>query len=822
MLVFSGSLIILHRGHLRGASILTVIGLGSLLIYVAATNGGVNTPAYGGLIVTVLCAGLLLGPRWAMIASALSITSGLILLYAEANGWLPPAPPTNQSLNMWMAQAVYMITAGLMINLGIGTISKALRRARREITEREQTEKEFRRNKILMQAVIDQAPFDLWICDAEGRYLFQNAGGRILTGDAIGKRPSELDVVPPELRQRWEAEHNIALSGQRYQNQSTDIINGTPVTAIVNIGPVVIDDEIAALIGIAVDVSPIKKAEEEVRTLNATLEKRVGQLRTLNEISRAVSTVKDLNETLEIIYQQIKHAMPCDAFYVSMYDPLTQKTSFPIFYDEGKPYHEPDVILSENSILTNVQVQGETILDLSEEGSKETDEIILGNPDRIPPSIMIAPLIAGNRIIGAISAQSYTAQAYTAEDLELLQGIASQAAIAIENARLFESLRRELAERKQAENALHESEARLRATFNNIPFDLWVCDANGRYIMQNPISMQLGGVLIGKRVQDLNMPAEVLREWEQFHAIALSGDIVRTETITEIMDEKRNFFITLAPINDEGRSIGFVGINMDITNIKRAEEEVRRLNAQLEERVHERTAQLEAANQELESFSYSVSHDLRAPLRAVNGFARILLNDFADSLNEAGKAYLQKIVENGNRMGELIDDLLAFSRLGRQAIVHSPLDLGAMARAVFDDLSRDQPPDHVIRFSVLDLLPARGDESLIKQVLINLIGNAIKFSQYKAVTQIEIGSTLTDHGTAYFVRDNGAGFDMRYVNKIFGVFQRLHNDDSFEGTGVGLAIVQRIIHKHGGEIWAEGKLDEGATFYFTLGDAGLS
>jgi signal transduction histidine kinase len=238
--------------------------------------------------------------------------------------------------------------------------------------------------------------------------------------------------------------------------------------------------------------------------------------------------------------------------------------------------------------------------------------------------------------------------------------------------------------------------------------------------------------------------------------------------------------------------------------------------------VTERTRQLEAANEELGAFSYSVSHDLRAPLRAVNGYTSILLEEFSSSLNEEGLGFLKRVKENGDHMGHLIDDLLAFSRLGRQALRVQPVH----TRTVVDRALAQLAPvidGRQVELVIGDLPDCESDAALLEQVFINLIGNAFKYSRKREGARIEVGAkqSESDPTPVFFVKDNGAGFDMQYADKLFGVFQRLHRNQDFEGTGVGLAIVQRIVSRHGGRIWAEGKVNGGATFYFTLSSGGV-
>jgi signal transduction histidine kinase len=302
--------------------------------------------------------------------------------------------------------------------------------------------------------------------------------------------------------------------------------------------------------------------------------------------------------------------------------------------------------------------------------------------------------------------------------------------------------------------------------------------------------------------------AEVL-QWR------ISAPILALADTAKMVSERQDYTVRAEVYARDESGLLAEAFNAMLTQIQARDAALLHMNEELEQRVQERTAELRAANRELEAFTYSVSHDLRAPLRAITGFARILLEDHAPQLPDEAQHSLHIVDNSARQMGRLIDDLLTFSRLGRLELTKRPVAPTDLVRQVLEDLQAERAGRQV-EIELGDLPPCWAEPSLLKQVFVNLLSNALKYSRRRPVAHIEVGCRQNGGERVYFVKDNGVGFDMQYANKLFGVFQRLHRADEYEGTGVGLAIVQRIVHRHGGSIWAEAAVDQGATFYFTL------
>jgi signal transduction histidine kinase len=406
--------------------------------------------------------------------------------------------------------------------------------------------------------------------------------------------------------------------------------------------------------------------------------------------------------------------------------------------------------------------------------------------------------------------------------------------------------------RKKAEEALVKADALQSAIFSSAYFSCIATDAHGVIQLFNVGAERMMGYSARDVVDkitpaELHDPTEVVARARAlssefgtpiapgFEALSFkaSRGIDDIYELTKIRKDGTRFpaIVSVTALRDmRGHIIGYLLIGTDNSAGKLAEETLakaaalkgeteRLLNADLEKRVAERTVQLEEANKDLEAFSYSVSHDLRAPLRAVDGYSQVVIDEFGPQLSEKGRRYLHTIRQGAQKMGALIDDLLAFARFNRQDLVKRTFDTSSLVRTVLAELGSPWPDRKVEVCVASDLAYSMGDAVLLKQVWLNLLSNALKYTRKTPSATLEVGCSRGDGVDVFFLRDNGSGFDMRYADKLFGVFQRFHRAEDFEGTGVGLAIVQRIVHRHGGKIWAESAVDKGATFYFTLGPA---
>jgi PAS domain S-box-containing protein len=386
------------------------------------------------------------------------------------------------------------------------------------------------------------------------------------------------------------------------------------------------------------------------------------------------------------------------------------------------------------------------------------------------------------------------------------------------------TLKKQLTKRKVAEVKLREQYSTLNGIINSANALIFSVDRQYRYTSFNKGHAATMKAIYGADVEYdhsvlgyMTVPEDRQTAMNNLDRALAGEQIVEEGYSGEEIRARQYFQISHSPIKTEtGEVIGVAVLAQDITERKQAEVEIRKLNQELEQRVAKRTAELEVINKELEAFAYSVSHDLRTPLRSIDGFSQILLDEYQDKIiDEQGKIYLHRVRIASQHMAQLIDDMLNLSRVSRTEMNVRLVNLSEMAKEIVDDLYNTQP-DRQAEFIIQEGIGAQGDERLLRIVLENLLGNAWKFTSKHPTARIEFGMQLQKNLLVYFIRDDGAGFDMTYAQNIFGAFQRLHTTTEFPGTGIGLATVQRVIHRHGGKIWVESEVEKGATFYFTI------
>jgi PAS domain S-box-containing protein len=393
-----------------------------------------------------------------------------------------------------------------------------------------------------------------------------------------------------------------------------------------------------------------------------------------------------------------------------------------------------------------------------------------------------------------------------------------------------EELSRQSAELMRSQEALQTQTLLLQSVLDSLTEGLVAADAQGKFLLWNPAAERI----VGRGAA--NVPPT---QWSKHYGVFMPDTVtpfpdgqnplaraIQGEAGSAVMFLRNPELpegvwveVSATPLrNKDGVACGGVAAFRDITQRRRDEQKIRSLNEELEEKVVQRTAQLEVANRELEAFTYSVSHDLRAPLRHIGGFSRILMEDFGPALDPDARHHIQRIEDGVRRMGLLVDELLNLARVGRHDIKRQLVRLNSIIEDVVSML-QPETAGRVVTWKIAEIPPAEGDPILLKQVFQNLIANALKFTRPRECAVIEIGHRAEDGKLVLFIRDNGVGFNQKYGDKLFGVFQRLHRPEEFEGTGIGLATVKRIVQKHGGQVWAESEIDKGATFYFSLATA---
>jgi len=756
------------------------------------------------------------------ITASVSLSTAVLLVFLIPKALILPSPTQLEVINVALRNEITqrreaeeaLQTANEQLEVRVGErtaeLAKINESLQAEIEMRKHQEQVLKRHEQEFKALVEHAPDIIVRFDRDLRHVYVNPAIEVATGlpstTFIGKTNRDLGM-PEELVSEWDSVlRRVFETGQEGVMEFHFPTPSGLKYYQARIAPEqVTDGRIESILSIGRDITDRKLVEEAL----------LRRTRQLEIISRASDQINSVLEIPAIMRTLIASALELVGAAAGTYGLMRQERM--VFTE----YHENGTIRPINATFERgVGVPGWVM---------ETRQPYIANDAQYDPHVLphlqkafdfsnLVNIPIFNRqgeLIGCFELHNKAEQRlFSDNDVTILQGLAASAAVALENAQM-------LVERKRAEEELQKSYNLLQSVIEGTPDPILVKDLQGRYVMLNSAVAHIQGKpkseIFGRDDSELFGSEYGLPLMENDRRIITTG---KTEVLEEniiLEGALRTYLSTKSVWRDaQGNVIGLIVLARDISDRKRAEQDIRELNENLERRVTERTAELEATNQELESFSYSVSHDLRAPLRGIDGFSQALLDRYADQLDDKGKHYLQRIRVGTQRMGELIDDLLKLSRVTRSEMQRTQVDLSALAMEIAAELQRTQP-ERQVEWAIASGVVANGDARLLRILLENLLNNAWKFTSLHLLTRIEFNVILEDDAkTVYFIRDNGAGFEMAYVNKLFGAFQRLHSQTQFPGTGIGLATVQRIIHRHGGRVWAEGAIEQGATFYFTL------
>lgn len=698
-----------------------------------------------------------------------------------------------------------------------------------DITDRKQVETALAQERDLLQALMDNIPDMIYFKDRASRFIRINrAHANLLNlkdpAQANGK--TDFDLHVPELAQDFYREEQILFRTGRpildrlEYNPTDHAPRWISATKVPLRSP---DGQLIGLVGISRDVTDWEMTRR-------MLEKRANELATVTRVSSAISTILDVSDLLQTVVNLTQDNFALYHAHIYLLDEEEKNLRVSAGTGEtGKvlqtqswqiPLDHP------NSIVAQVARTREGIW----YNHVQSTTHFLPNP-LLPDTQaeLTVPIIATDQLLGVFDLQSEQPERFSDDDILVYTALAQQLAVALQNARRYELAQAEIMERKRAEDALRATEQVFRAAIEAagaVPYSIQY-GAKQYTFMGEGITKLVGysrEEMLPAKWDDLIQEAIMLGTGQGLSRAEASRKVLAGE-LTIWQADYRILTSTGEPRwlsdasvqikNDQGKPFGAIGVLQDITERKQVEETLQRLNLDLEKRVEERTTQLAMANQELESFTYTVSHDLRAPVRAMVGFTAILLEEYAYQIPLGAQNYLQHIRSGAERLGQLVDGLLTFIRLGRQELVRHEVNLRLLAQQVFDEMIENQL-GRVVTLQLDEIPPQHADPSLCRELFTLLLDNALKYSRREAEAEIHIGMQTTSGTPVYFVKDNGIGFDMQYIHKLFGVFQQLHRPGEYAGTGIGLALARRIVEKHGGRIWAEAAPNQGATFYFTL------
>jgi PAS domain S-box-containing protein len=721
------------------------------------------------------------------------------------------------SLPLWETRMVRLDGQIVPVEFVGGTVyyqgKRALQIIIRDVTERRRVEEKLRESEERFKVIASSTPDHLLVQDRELRYsLVVNPQLGLTEQDMIGKTDYDIlskddaDKLTKIKRHVLETGSSVRLEIPLISPKGKQqFFDGSYIPTLNAEG------KINGLIGYFRNVTERKRTEE-----------RIAKLTRLNAaLSRVNETIIRVRDVESLYHEVCRIVSEEGGFPLVWIGQVKEQQVVPAaWYGPASDY------VKEIKVETKGELgQGPTGTSIRENRAVINDDFVTNpatSPWREPAgrygfrASAAFPLRRQGRATASLTLYAFEPGVFDAEQVSLLESLSADISYALDTLD-HEQLR------VRAEDALRESERRLSEIIDFAPDATFAINKEGEVIAWNRAIEEMTGVqasdILGKGNYEYSLPFYGERRpilidlafssedeiKKKYHFVKKEEDILIAEADATLRGSIRVLWGKASLLHDnEGNITGAIESIRDITQRKQDEEELKI-----------RTAQLEELNRELESFSYSVSHDLRAPLRAIDGYARLILKKQGDNFDEDTLNKFNVIRSSTHMMGQLIDDLLTFSRLSRKHISMSRLDMDALIRDAWKELEVINP-DRSMRLTVKNIPAGCGDRALIKQVCINLLSNAVKFTKYRDAAHIEAGGSTDGDENVYFVKDNGVGFDMAYYDKLFGVFQRLHSSEDFEGTGVGLATVQRIIHRHGGRVWAEGKVDEGACFYFSL------
>jgi PAS domain S-box-containing protein len=771
-------LILLNRGGYPRLTGGLVVGITWFLVTgMALTAGGIHAPVSMAYIVIVLIVGLLFGERAGVMAAVLFSLTGLVFVILEKTGHLPVSHVNVSAPAHWITQTLFVALAASLQYLANRSLKSALAQAQKELGERQRAELELREKEERFREVYESTSEHIFLLDVtpEGRFYYHgwnpaNARAAGITSEELaGMTPEQL--FPPDQAQRVRANYQRCIDQDRSIQYEHALTFG------------------GKLLDFNVTLFPVRN--------------EVGKIHRIVGVARNVTEQKQAENELRESEERFREVFEASSDYIFLLD-VTQEGKF--YYHSWNPSCE------RAGGFSSAQLAGKIPEDL------------------FPPDQARSVAAAYQRCIDQNASIGY------AETLKLggkwyqFHTTLFPVRNAAGRVHRIVGVAHDVTEARRAEAELRESEDRYRIVVEQTGQMVYEYDAaTGRLSWRGAIEKLTGFTV--EEFQQVN-----IHKWEEMihpedRAAAMDAFHKAMEVVGEYHVEyrfqcKRSGYIHIEDHGlflpgPDGKSERMLGVMADITNFKEAERELRQSRDELEERVRKRTRELQTVNKELEAFTYSVSHDLRSPARVVESFADLLIEDYAKDMPEEAQQFLGEIKTGAQRMSALIQGLLRLSHVDREPLVPRCVKLGVLVREIIEELKREQK-GREMEIRLGELPDSMGDPALLRQVFVNLLNNSIKFTGGRAKALIEVGCKIEGERPVCFVRDNGVGFDIQKADKLFGLFQRLHSPDEFTGTGVGLSIVQRIIHRHGGRIWAESEMDKGTTFYFTLPECELA